>query len=70
MPEVAICTQNIVIPALGVGILCNGERLEYPPEYCVQHLSVCLLLLNQLVLRKRAVLNRNWQESDNHDAVH
>jgi len=29
MPEVAICTGNDVIPALGAGILLKGERLEY-----------------------------------------
>jgi hypothetical protein len=30
-PEVAICTENIVIPALRAGIVLKGERLEYPP---------------------------------------
>jgi len=33
MPEVAICTENVVIPALSAGIVIKGERLEYPPEY-------------------------------------
>jgi hypothetical protein len=27
-PEVAICTENIVSPALGTGIVLKGERLE------------------------------------------
>jgi hypothetical protein len=45
MPEVAICTANVGIPTLGVGILFKGERLEYLPEYFIQHLSVSLLLL-------------------------
>jgi hypothetical protein len=40
MPYVAIWTENGVIPALSVGILFKGERLEYPPEYFIQHLSV------------------------------
>jgi hypothetical protein len=45
MPEVAICTDNVVIPTLGIGIVFLGERLEYPPEYLLQHLSVCMPLL-------------------------
>jgi len=45
MPEVAICTENVVIPALGAAILFKGERLEYPPENLLWPLSVCLLLL-------------------------
>jgi len=49
--------------------LFKGERLEYPPEYLVKQLSVCLLLLIQLHLRIIAVLERNWQESDYYDAV-
>jgi len=68
MPEVAICTENIVIPALSDGILFKGERVEYPPEYLVQHLSVCLPLLIQSLLRNIAVLDRNRQESDHYDA--
>jgi len=32
MPEVAIYTDNIVIPALGAGMWFKDERLEYPPE--------------------------------------
>jgi hypothetical protein len=69
MAEVAICTENIVIPALGVGILFKGERLEYPPEYFIQHLSVCLPLLIQPLLRKIAVLDRNRLESDHYEGV-
>jgi hypothetical protein len=40
MPEVAISTENVVILALGAGIVFKGERLEYPPEYLIQHLLV------------------------------
>jgi len=35
MPEVAICRENVVIPALGAGIILTGERPEYLPEYFV-----------------------------------
>jgi hypothetical protein len=69
MPEVAICTENVVIPALGVGILVKGERLEYPPQYFLQHLSVCLLLLIQQLLRNIAVLDRNQQVIDYYEGV-
>jgi len=69
MPEGAIWTENIVIPALGVGILFKGEMVEYPPEYFVQHLSVRLPLLIQLLLRDIVVLDWNPQESDHYDSV-
>jgi len=69
MADIAICTENVVIPTLGAGILFKGERVEYPPEYLVQHLSVCLLLLIQPLLRNIAVLDRNPEESDHYDAV-
>jgi hypothetical protein len=59
MPEVAICMENIVIPTLDAGILFKGEWLQDPPEYFVQHLSVCLPLLIQLHLRTIAVLDWN-----------
>jgi hypothetical protein len=59
MPEVAICTENVVIPALGAGIEFNSERLEYPPQYFVQHLTICMPLLIQLLLRYIAVLDWN-----------
>jgi hypothetical protein len=39
--EVATCTGNIVTTTFGAGMLFNGERLEYPLEYLIQHLSVC-----------------------------
>jgi len=68
MPEVAICTEVVVIPALGAGILLKDERVEYLPEYLVQHLSVCLPLLIQWLLRNIAVPDRNRQESDHYDA--
>ena len=69
MPEVAFCTENVVIPTLGVGIVFKGERLKYPPEYFVQHLSGCLLLLIQPLLRNIAVHDWNRQESDHCNSV-
>jgi hypothetical protein len=57
------------MPAHGAGILLKGERVEYPPEYLVQHLSLRVLLLSQPLLRKIAVLDRNRQESDHYNAV-
>jgi hypothetical protein len=62
-PEVVICTENIVIPALGAGMMFKGEWLEYALEYVVQHLSVCLLQLIQPFLRNIAVLDRNREET-------
>jgi hypothetical protein len=44
MPEGAICTEIIVIPAPGTGMLFDGVRLEHTLEYFIQHLSVCLPL--------------------------
>jgi hypothetical protein len=69
MPDVAICTENVVLPALGTGILFKDERLEDLPEYLVQHLSVCMPLLIKPLLRKIADLDRNQQDSDHHDPV-
>ena len=63
-PEVTICTKTIVIPALDVGIGFQADRLEYQPEYVIQHLSVCVPLLIQPLLRNIAVLDWNPQESD------
>jgi len=70
MPEVAIGTQKVVIPALGAGVLFQCERLEYQLEYFVQHFSVCLRLLIQPLLRDIAVLDWNRQECDQYNAVH
>jgi hypothetical protein len=56
-PEVAICTEKLVISALGVGIVCNGERLEYLLEYFVHHLSVHWPLLMQPHLRNIGFLH-------------
>jgi len=67
---VTICTENVVIPTLGAGILYKGERLEYPLEYFFQHLSVCLPLLIQPLLMNIVVLDWNEQESDHYDSVH
>jgi hypothetical protein len=49
--------------------MLNGERLEYPPDYFVQHLLVCLPLLIEPLLRNITVLDWNWQESDHYDGV-
>jgi len=59
MPEVAICTETVVVPALGAGILFKGEWMQYLPEYFVQHLSVWLPLLINLLLLDIAVLDWN-----------
>ena len=69
MPEVAICTENVVIPTLSAVFLFDGERLEYMPEYLVQHLLVCCPLHILPLLRIIAVLDRNRQQSDHYDAV-
>jgi hypothetical protein len=69
MPAVAVCTENDVIPALSAGIVFKCERLEYPPEYLVQPLSVCMLLLTQPLLQNIALLHWNRQESGQYDAV-
>jgi hypothetical protein len=47
----------------------KGERLEYPLEYLVQHLSVCMPLLISLLLRHIVVLDQTQQQSDHYDAV-
>jgi len=70
LPEVVICTENVVIPALGAGILFKGELVENPPEYSFQHLSVCLPLFIQPHLRNIAVLDRKGKPSDHYKAVH
>jgi hypothetical protein len=69
MPEVAIRRENVVIPTLGARIVLKGKRLEYPPEYFVQHLLVCLPLLIQLLMRNIVVLQWNWEESDHYDTM-
>jgi len=69
MPEVAICTENFVIPILGAGMMFTGQWLESPPEYFVQHLTDSLPLLIQPLLRN--IVDRDWNtsESDNSEAV-
>ena len=57
------------LPTLGPGILFQGERLEYLPEYIVQLLSVWLLWLIQRLLRNIAFLDRNRLETNHYDAV-
>jgi hypothetical protein len=56
MPEVAIWTENVVIPADSARIVLKGERLDYPPEYFVQHLSAGLMVQNRTLLSIIAVL--------------
>jgi len=70
MPEVGICPENVVIRALGAGMLFTSVWLEYLPVYFVQHLSVCLLLPIQPRLRNIVVLDSDRQESNHYDAVH
>jgi hypothetical protein len=69
MPEVAICTTILTIPPLGASIVFKGEGLQYPAEYFVQQLSVCLPLLIQSLLRNIVVLDWNRQESDHYNTV-
>jgi len=47
MPNVPICPEKVARPALGTSVVFQGERLEYLPEYFVQHLFDCLPLLIQ-----------------------
>jgi hypothetical protein len=70
MPEDTICTENLLIPALGAGIDFTRERLEYPPEYFVQYLKLCSPLVIQPLLRNIAVIEWNWWEIDHYDGVH
>jgi len=48
--------RELVIPALGFGILCDGGRLQYPPVYLIQHLTGCFPPLIQVLRRYIAVL--------------
>ena len=56
-------------PALRTGVSFNDGRLEYPPEYFVQHFSVCLPLHSQPLPRIIAVLDWNQQESNHYNVV-
>jgi hypothetical protein len=60
---------NIVLPTLGAGMLLNGEWLQYALQYIVQHLSVCLPLPIQPLLRNIVFLDWNWEERDYYNAV-
>jgi hypothetical protein len=60
MPEVAICTENVVTPAVGAGILSKSERQEYSAEYFFQHLAVFLLLLISTLRSTIHVFDLNW----------
>jgi len=61
--------KNVVLPPPGTGIVCTGEWLESTLEYFVEHLSVCLPLLIQPLLRNFLVLDWNRYEGDHYDAV-
>jgi hypothetical protein len=69
MPEVAIRTGNFVMSVLSVAILFKCQRLEYLPEYLVQHLSRCYPLLIRLLLRNSLVLEWRQQELDHYNTV-
>jgi len=69
MLEVAICTEKVVLPALGDGILFKVQRVKLPLEYLVQHLSVCLPLLIQPLQGNIDVRDRNQRGSNLYDAV-
>jgi hypothetical protein len=64
-----IYRDNIVIPALGAGMMIEGDGLEYSPEYRVQYLSVCLSQYNHPHLRTIADLDWNQYESDHYNAM-
>jgi hypothetical protein len=68
-PQVTICTENVVISSLAVGILVKGVRLEYPPEYFVQHFWVWLRLLMKRLQRNIAVVYYSRQKSNQYDGV-
>jgi len=70
MPEVAICTDNVVLLTMDARILLKGEWLECLPQYFNQHLSVCVLLLIQPLLTNIAVLEWNLQQSNHYDGIH
>ena len=69
-PEVTICTENISIPALWAGIMFPGERREYPPQYLVQHLSVCLLPHITPFAGNLGSQDWNWQKINHYEGVH
>ena len=69
MPKVTISTENVVMTALSAGMLFNCQRLEYLPEYFVQHLLVYLSLLILSLLRYIEVHDWNRQKSEHYDAV-
>jgi hypothetical protein len=68
-PEVAIWTENVVIPALSAGIVFEGERLVYPLVYLVQHLSVVVTMVIQPHLKSNMFLDGNRQESDDYNTA-
>jgi hypothetical protein len=69
MPEVPIYTENVILPAVLAGYLSKVDRLEYPPEYFIQHISFGFLLYLQPHLRNTKVLDWKQQESDHYDTV-
>jgi hypothetical protein len=59
-----MCTVKIEVPALCARMLGTGYRLEWLPEYFVQHLTDSLLLFVLLFLNTIAVVDQNWQERE------
>jgi hypothetical protein len=70
MPKVIICKETVVIPALSVGILVDGQTLEYPPQYFVHYHTVCLPLDILQLQRNMRVLEWNRHESYHYNSVH
>jgi hypothetical protein len=68
-PEVAIGTENILIPTLGNRVVFNDDGLAYPPEYYVPHLLVCMPRLYKPLLSNIVVLEWNWHESDHYETA-
>jgi hypothetical protein len=64
MPDVAICPQNVEIPALGADIVYNGDRMKFSLETVVWDLFVSWPLLIKQHLRNLVDHDRNRQQSD------
>jgi len=64
-----MCTENLVITALGAKISFTGEMLEYPPANFIQYFLVHLPWLMQPLVSNTALLDWNGQERDDFDAV-
>jgi hypothetical protein len=68
-PEVAICAENVLIPAFTIGILVKSDKLEIRRQYHMRHLMVCLAVLIQPHVKNIADHVWNQQDSDCFDAV-